>query len=119
MIDNTLTLATAGSTLDKIYAQPTRSKYSDETRALMNPITLEIAHGTSKDGTVSTVIIINDDKLVVGRETEGPKRIKVQTKVMYDPTGGRDDVSSTITNLTADIAAIIGEQLASLLNKEV
>lgn len=119
MLQNNIPLAASAATVDKIYAQATRSKFSDENRALLNPLTLEIAHGVSKDGTVSTVVIANDDQLVVGRELEGPKRVKVQIKFMYDPLGGRTDIESTIANLITDLASVTNGNLPSLLNKEV
>jgi hypothetical protein len=107
------------TTVDKVYAQTNRSKYSDESRALSGPLTVEVAHQTSKDGTVSSVIYANDDVLVPGLEDRGTQRLKVQVKLMYPTNSGRTDIPATALERLADIKSFIDANIASLLNKEV
>lgn len=117
MLPNTLNLN--NSSVDKIYAQPTRSRYSDESKILTSPFHINFGHMVNKDGTVSTVASIDNDKLVTGREIDGFARVKTQVKFAYNPLKGRSDIKASILADLADLANIVTDNIDSLINKEV
>jgi hypothetical protein len=117
MLPTTITINTVP--FDKVYAQSGRSKFSDELTATIAPKTIDVAHQTDKTGVVSTALVYKDDVLVVGRESEGYKRIKTMLKIQYNPLDGRVDIAAVLSAQINALASLSVAELTSLLNKEV
>lgn len=114
-----LQLTTSQGSLDKLFAQPSRSRFSIESRATTAPVFLEVDHNVHKNGQISTAIAINDDARPDGILTGEYSRIRVMVKLMYNPLEGRADVPAVLDTNIADLLAIVQAQLPSLINREV
>lgn len=101
MYANILTL---GSTnYDLVSQNPYRSMRSNSARPVSQPQTLTISHETTKTGTRSSVLILEDIDVINTSTSIIKDSIKAQFKLSFKPYSGRTDIETVIA---AQIAAL-------------
>lgn len=88
----------------------------------LEPLTLTISHEVAKNGRVSSVVYFDDSRNVpVGAGCTIPKQetIRLQLKLMHNPTAGRSDSAATIEALRLSLIEFAtSANFAKLLNRE-
>lgn len=114
---------TLGTSTYSLQAQRTNSSVrSDASQPLSEPNTLTISHEVAKNGMRSSVIILDDIKVVSpdGIKNVSADRLRTMAKFQYNPLGGRlaieADIKAQIVELTAFLAD--DANITKLLNME-
>lgn len=89
-------------------------------RPVAEPLNLTISNETAKNGRVSSVIMIDDVKVVqVGTSIPTADTIRALLKIQYNPMSGRANIDTVVQALCADIVAFATPaNITKLLNKE-
>lgn len=118
MYDNNITLDTSVYAL--VQETSTKSIRKDASKPLDNPVSLSIAHEKANNGKISSVIIFDDDKVVVGTDNVLSSLARCQFKITYNPNEGRDDLSTAINKGIAVLQAFLTDtgNVTKFLNQE-
>lgn len=117
-----ITLA-VGTTFGRTITKPTSSVWRDSSRDITLPLTLTIAHETSGNGRVSSVILLEDSKSAIAPAdpaTPNFSNVKAQFKIQYNIVEGRDDIEATLVALKANLLAALNDATIwdKFINKE-
>lgn len=84
------------------------------------PRLLTISHETSKSGRVSSVVMIDDSKVVqIGSSAPTVDTMRALLKIQYNPLSGRTGVEAEIKAMIAALAAFATDaNISKLLNQE-
>lgn len=118
MYPNTITLETIP--YDLVSQNPYRSTRSNAARPVNEPETLVISHETSKSGTRSSVLILDDVKVINTGTSIIKDSIKSHFKVQFKPYSGRVDIETVIQAQIARLQAFISvpANIDKFLNQE-
>lgn len=113
----------AGTTFGRTITKPTSSVWSDSSRDITLPLTLTIAHETSGNGRVSSVILLDDSKSAIAPTDPAVPNysiVKAQFKIQYNVAEGRDDIEATLDSLRLNLLAALNDATIwdKFINKE-
>lgn len=105
---------------DLVSQMPYRSMRSNAARPINEPQTLTVSHETTKSGLRSSVIILEDVKVLNTSTSIIKDSIKAQFKIQFKPYSGRADIEVTIASLIESLTAFIADptNIDKLLNQE-
>lgn len=114
---------TIGTKTYSLQSQRTLSSVrSDATRSVSEPRLLTISHENAKNGRRSSVIIIDDNKVVsiAGANVPVSDNVRVLLKVQFAPSGGRTTTTADINELLTQLTTFLGTpaNVTKLLNQE-
>lgn len=118
MYNNDLTLDTTIFSL--VSEKPTSSIRRVATQPLDNPVGVTISHEVAKNGKVSSVIYIDDEKTITTSDNVVSSMARVQLKITYNPDEGRSDLTTVIEKGVAVMQSFLSGtgNVTKLLNQE-
>jgi hypothetical protein len=118
MYNSRITIGTTN--FDLVSQMPYRSMRSNAARSINEPQTLTVSHETAKSGLRSSVIILEDVKVLNTQTSAIKDSIKAQFKIQFKPYSGRTDIEVTIGELISALSAFVADpdNVDKLLNQE-
>lgn len=111
MLDSSIVLGT--ETFSATVVKPKSTLRANAARKLEDPATLFISHETQKNGTVSSVAIIDDTETVPCNDacqiTPGSSTVRAMFKLQYDPTSGRPDLVIACNAVIAEMILLLSD----------
>lgn len=114
---------TIGTKTYNLQSQRTLSSVrSDASRPVGEPRLLTISHENAKNGRRSSVIILDDTKIVsvAGASVPVTDNVRLLLKAQFSPFGGRTTTADDINDLLTQLITFMGDpaNVAKLLNQE-
>lgn len=112
---------TIGTEVYALRSQRTNSSVRAETsQSVSEPRLLTISHENAKSGRVSSVIMIDDSKVVqIGASAPSLDTMRAMIKIQYNPLSGRTGIEAEIKAMIAALAAFSTDaNISKLLNQE-
>lgn len=91
----------------------------DASQPLSEPNLLTISHENAKNGRRSSVIILDDTK-IVGGTTIVPSTVRTLLKLQFNPLEGRTDIETALAAQIAEVVEFLSNPalVAKILNQE-
>lgn len=118
MFVNDITIGS--NTFAKQSVRPLSASYADNNQPLDNPRLLTISHEVAKSGQVSSIVMIDDTKVIPVGTTFVNSKARVFMKIQYNPLQGRSDLVAAINAAITELTTFVGVagNITKLLNKE-